>query len=72
MNYSSAHKHSYLNEQHSINPKPNPISYHTEYRPPTMAEPDELYTLHAQYWLGLYSLAFDEGVPPPAVPCLRI
>lgn len=26
-----------------------------------MAEPDELYTLRAQYWLGHYSLALDEG-----------
>lgn len=26
-----------------------------------MAEPDELYTLRAQYWLGHYALAFDEG-----------
>ena len=26
-----------------------------------MAEPDELYTLRAQYWLGHYTLALDEG-----------
>ncbi|KAL7546760.1 hypothetical protein ACHAWF_010095 [Thalassiosira exigua] len=26
-----------------------------------MAEPDELYTLRAQYWLGHYVLALDEG-----------
>ncbi|KAL7427170.1 hypothetical protein ACHAXH_001003 [Discostella pseudostelligera] len=26
-----------------------------------MAEPDELYTLRAQYWLGHYALALDEG-----------
>jgi len=26
-----------------------------------MAEPDALYTLRAQYWLGHYSLALDEG-----------
>jgi len=26
-----------------------------------MTEPDELYTLRAQYWLGHYSLALDEG-----------
>jgi len=26
-----------------------------------MAEPDELYTLRAQYWLGHYSLALDEA-----------
>jgi len=26
-----------------------------------MAEPDELYTLRAQYWLGHFALAFDEG-----------
>ena len=24
-------------------------------------EPDELYTLRAQYWLGHYSMALDEG-----------
>ena len=27
----------------------------------TMAEPDELYTLRAQYWLGHYALALDEA-----------
>lgn len=26
-----------------------------------MAEPDELYTLRAQYWLGHYAMALDEG-----------
>lgn len=26
-----------------------------------MAEPDDLYTLRAQYWLGHYTLALDEG-----------
>jgi len=26
-----------------------------------MSEPDELYTLRAQYWLGHYTLALDEG-----------
>jgi coatomer protein complex subunit epsilon len=26
-----------------------------------MAEPDELYTLRAQYWLGHYQLALDEA-----------
>lgn len=26
-----------------------------------MSEPDELYTLRAQYWLGHYALALDEG-----------
>ena len=26
-----------------------------------MAEPDELYTLRAQYWLAHYTLALDEG-----------
>jgi hypothetical protein len=27
----------------------------------TMSEPDELYTLRAQYWLGHYSLAMEEA-----------
>jgi coatomer subunit epsilon len=27
----------------------------------TMAEPDELYTLRAQFWLGHYQTALDEG-----------
>jgi Coatomer epsilon subunit len=27
----------------------------------TMAEPDELYTLRAQFWLGHYQMALDEG-----------
>ena len=27
----------------------------------TMSEPDELYTLRAQYWLGHYNLALEEG-----------
>ena len=26
-----------------------------------MAEPDELYTLRAQFWLGHYQMAMDEG-----------
>jgi coatomer protein complex subunit epsilon len=26
-----------------------------------MAEPDELYTLRAQFWLGHYQMALDEG-----------
>lgn len=26
-----------------------------------MAEPDELYTLRAQFWLGHYSMAVDEA-----------
>ena len=26
-----------------------------------MTEPDELYTLRAQYWLGHYNLAMDEA-----------
>lgn len=26
-----------------------------------MTEPDELYTLRAQYWLGHYNLAVDEA-----------
>lgn len=26
-----------------------------------MAEPDELYTLRAQYWLGHYQMAVDEA-----------
>ena len=26
-----------------------------------MSEPDELYTLRAQYWLGHYQLALDEA-----------
>jgi len=26
-----------------------------------MTEPDELYTLRAQYWLGHYQLALDEA-----------
>jgi hypothetical protein len=27
----------------------------------TMSEPDELYTLRAQYWLGHYQLALEEA-----------
>jgi hypothetical protein len=27
----------------------------------TMSEPDELYTLRAQYWLGHYQMALDEA-----------
>jgi coatomer protein complex subunit epsilon len=27
----------------------------------SMAEPDELYTLRAQFWLGHYQMAMDEG-----------
>jgi coatomer protein complex subunit epsilon len=27
----------------------------------TMADPDELYTLRAQYWLGHYQLALEEA-----------
>ena len=26
-----------------------------------MSEPDELYTLRAQFWLGHYQMALDEG-----------
>ena len=26
-----------------------------------MAEPDELYTLRAQFWMGHYQMALDEG-----------
>ena len=40
-----------------------------------MAEPDELYTLRAQYWLGHYSLAIEEAkavVRRPMSPALKI
>lgn len=39
-----------------------------------MAEPDELYTLRAQYWLGHYQLALDEAksiMRRPMSPALK-
>ena len=40
----------------------------------TMTEPDELYTLRAQYWLGHYQLALDEAksiMRRPMSPALK-
>ena len=40
-----------------------------------MTEPDELYTLRAQYWLGHYGLAIEEAksvVRPPMSPDLKL
>lgn len=40
-----------------------------------MTEPDELYTLRAQYWLGHYSLAIEEAkavVRRPMSPQLKL
>jgi hypothetical protein len=40
----------------------------------TMADPDELYTLRAQYWLGHYQLALDEAksiMRRPMSPALK-
>ena len=40
-----------------------------------MAEPDELYTLRAQYWLGHYALAIEEAksvVRRPMSPQLKL
>jgi coatomer protein complex subunit epsilon len=39
-----------------------------------MADPDELYTLRAQYWLGHYQLALDEAksiMRRPMSPALK-
>ena len=39
-----------------------------------MTEPDELYTLRAQYWLGHYQLALDEAksiMRRPMSPALK-
>ena len=39
-----------------------------------MAEPDELYTLRAQYWLGHYQLALEEAksvMRRPMSPALK-
>jgi coatomer protein complex subunit epsilon len=39
-----------------------------------MSEPDELYTLRAQYWLGHYQLALEEGksiMRRPMSPALK-
>lgn len=39
-----------------------------------MSEPDELYTLRAQYWLGHYALALDEAksiMRRPMSPALK-
>ena len=40
-----------------------------------MTEPDELYTLRAQYWLGHYAMAIDEAkqvVRRPMPPALKL
>lgn len=40
-----------------------------------MAEPDELYTLRAQYWLGHYQMALDEAksiMRRPMSPQLKV
>lgn len=64
-----ASSHRYLNSPYTQFP---PSSFATQKF--TMTEPDELYTLRAQFWLGHYQLALEEGksiMRRPMSPALK-
>ena len=68
---SSASSHRELNSPYTKSWVP-PSSFATQKF--TMTEPDELYTLRAQFWLGHYQLALDEGksiMRRPMSPALK-